>query len=417
MLRKEYVMKKQNNLTIMTALYLAMAMVISLGSCSKWDEFKGYIEDGEITYVGKLDSVSVFSGDERVKLVGLLKPDPKINEVRVFWNDMKDSIAFELGESARNAGVFEQIISVDEGVISFEVITYDYLGNRSVTVPVVGRAYGPRYSNGLNNRLVSSAVFDDGVARIDWAEMDLSAGPFATEVKYVAADGEEKVRRVLLDEMQTILEDIGSSKYFSYRTLFLPTETSIDTFETAFVNVGVARDVTAEYLKNTKQPIEASSSAGRWGIPKDWVTNEAVKNYSEGGQKYGGVDFWGPYLAMEAGWSGDNMATIANGKIYQTVLLPAGDYTVEMDIPDCTAGGDFYTVAAQGTLIPDTENIGASLGFLKTNSPGTHKLNFSLDGETQVSIGFVGNLANKGPGDGTFWRITGVRLKQTLRIE
>lgn len=405
-------------------IYRFLLFAVAIGgcfSCTKWDEFKGYIEEGEITYVGKLDSVTILSGNERIKVRAFLKPDPKISEVRVFWNDMRDSLVVPLSESSKTSRLFEQLLAMPEGIVSLTLLTYDNLGNKSVSVPVVGRSYGPRYQNGLNNRLIGNAILTNGQATIDWLDMDLAAGPFATEIKYLATNGAEKTVRVPLATTQTKLVDVSATaKTIAYRTLFLPQSNSIDTFATAYTTIGLARDVTAEYLKNTKVPVETTVQSGRWGIPAHWQINAAVKNFrSAAGQYFGGVDYWfnGPFLAMEAGWSADNMVSIVNGKIFQKVTLPAGFYTFEMDIPDCTAGGEFYTVAAIGDGIPNIESINSSKAYLKTNSPGTHKLSFTLDEATTLSLGFVGTLPNKGAGDGTFWRITAARLKQTVRVD
>lgn len=400
--------------------WLSFMLLLLASSCAKWDDFKEYIKEGEITYVGRLDSVKVFPGKERVKISALLKPDPKIKQVQVFWNDRRDSTSFEVDGTDSN-GIFEEVIPMTEGIVSLLFYTFDDAGNRSVAVPVVGRAYGSRYENGLTNRLIENAMVEEGVARIDWAEMDLGTGPFATEVKYLTSDNKEKTVRIPLGSEETEIRDLApGEKTVAYRTLFLPQPTSIDTFYTEFTTVGLARDATDEYLRNTQVPMVVSSKSDRWGIPADWITNAATRNFRDGaGNYFGGVDFWfdGPFLAMEAGWSDDNMVSITNGKIYQQTTLPAGNYTFEMDIPDCTAGGDFYTVAALGDEIPDIENIASSIGFLKTNMPGTHTLSFLLTEESDVTLGFVGNLANKGAGDGTFWRITAVRLKQTVLTE
>ncbi|QEL02616.1 DUF5013 domain-containing protein [Olivibacter sp. LS-1] len=69
------------------------------------------------------------------------------------------------------------------------------------------------------------------------------------------------------------------------------------------------------------------------------------------------------------------MATIRNGKIYQRVVLPPGVYTLEMDIPDCTLGGEFYTIASRGEELPDIANIESALAYGRTSSPGTFNLN------------------------------------------
>ncbi len=402
-------------------LLLAACTMIFCASCSKWDEFKEYTDKGGITYVGKLDSVKILSGNERIKVRGLIKPDPKINEVRIFWNDMKDSLSVPLSESVKSSRIFEQVLEKPEGIVSLTVVTYDNLGNKSILVPVVGRSYGDRYQNSLNNRLISSAISGNNQATIDWMDMDMSTGPIATEIKYLATNSQEKLVRVPIKDAQNTITDISySAKTIAYRTLFLPQPTSIDTFSTAFVTVALTRDVTSEYIKNSKNPIETIARSGRWAIPAYWQINTAAKNYRNAdGVFFGGVDyeFGGPFLAMEAGWSADNMATITNGKIYQTVTLPIGLHSFEMDIPDCTSGGEFYTVAMKGDGIPNIENISSSIAYIKTNSAGTHKLSFTLTEPTTVSLGFVGTLPNKGSGDGTFWRINAVRLRHTIPLD
>jgi len=398
----------------------ALGMLASaLLSCSKWDDYKKYTAEGEISYTGKIDSVQVFSGNERVQLSGILKADPKITQMKVFWNYFKDSVTYDI-DMASGSRKFSQAFAVNEGIQSFVIYTYDALGNQSVAVNAVGRAYGPRYQNTLNNRLVGSASFMEGKPEITWLPMDLSAGPFATEVRYESEAG-TKVVRVPIDAETTVLSDASPNmQLFSFRTLYLPEETSIDTFYTTYVDVGISKDVTDDYLRNTRVPIATSVKGERWGIPTDWVTNAAVRNYKDpSGAFYGGVDYWfgGPFLAMEAGWSADNMTTIVNGKIYQSTTLSPGVYTFEMTIPDCTLDGEFYTVVAEGEGIPNIEDLTSSLAYRKTSIPGTHKVTFIVRAAATISLGFVGYLENKGSGDGTFWRINGIKLQKMPLID
>ncbi|MCC8407443.1 DUF5013 domain-containing protein [Mucilaginibacter sp. UR6-1] len=390
---------------------LAVAAVCTLTfSCSKWDDFKKYKEGGEIIYTGKLDSVKFLSGNQRIRLKAMLKADPKLTKVKVLWNGGKDSIVYDVDMQAEPRE-FIRTFPMEEGIKNFVVYTYDAAGNQSVAVNAVGQVYGPRYQNGLNNRVVSSASSLVDTTKIDWLPIDLSAGPIATEVTYLSKTGIKKVLTPIAQE-RTIIGDLdASAATISYRTLFKPQPTSIDTFYTEPVEV----KVTKEYLRNTKIPFETVLNSDRWAIPKYWKTNAAVLNFTNGaGTKFGGVDFWfgGPQLAMEAGWSSDNMVTITNGKIYQTAELPAGNYTLEMDIPDCTQNGNFYTVAAEGSIIPDIENLSSAISYAKTSTTGTHKISFKLTSTKTVSMGFVGTLQNKGCCDGTFWRISAVRLKQ-----
>lgn len=413
---------KKMKYTISKRAKLAMAILCSFtvfASCSKWDDFKKYVEDGEISYVGKLDSVQVFSGKERVRLYGLFRADPKVEKVRVYWNDRKDSIDYSV-DVAGGDRYFDEILPVEEGIRSFVFVTYDAKGNKSVPVTAIGRSYGDRYQNTLRNRLVSSAVDDGGVVRINWVAMDLSAGPVGTELMYASDTGPKRLV-VPIDQEVTELDDLNNdATTFSFRTLFLPQAASIDTFYTDVSTAAIAKNVTDLYLKNTQVPMETSAQSDRWAIPTHWVVNEAARNHRDpDGNRYGGVDFWfgGPFLAMEAGWSDDNMTTIRDGKIHQTVSLPAGIYTFEMHIPDCTNGGEFYTVAALGEALPNVANLETSIAFMRTSTPGWHRLVFTLPEAATVSLGFVGNLESYGGGGGTFWRIDRVTLMQQVLVD
>src|SRR5690606_3936645 len=135
--------------------------IVLVASCSHWDDFKQYIEDGEISYTGKVDSVRIYPGNERVRLLTNSPADPKIIAATVFWNGGGDSVEFDVDRST-SGKVFDQVLTAEEGVNSFVIYTYDEDGNTSVPVNTVGRAYGPRYQSGLNNRQVSSAVVTEG---------------------------------------------------------------------------------------------------------------------------------------------------------------------------------------------------------------------------------------------------------------
>ncbi len=402
---------KRKLLTTIKAVFALMCAGGMLSSCTKWDEFKKYTEEGEIVYSGKLDSVKIFSGNERIKIRALLSADPKIVKARIFWNNMTDSVEVPIDVS--KGRIFEYILPMPEGLKSFTLYTYNTEGNKSVPVSATGTALGSRYQNSIANRVVTNAATVT-TTTINWVTADISTNPLFTELKYESTTGQKTVK-VPVSEDVTVITDLASSaKTFTYRTAYLPSN-SIDTFYTSQKTTGIFKEVTSEYLKNFKKPMTTIVKGDRWGTPTDWITNAAARNFrNSNGEYYGGVDYWfgGPFLAMEAGWSGDNMATVTNGKIYQSPTLPAGTYTLEMDIPDCTNGADFYTVAAEGDEIPNIENIASSLAYAKTSSIGTHKITFTIATAKKVSLGFVGTLTSYGGGGGTFWRINEVRLKQ-----
>ncbi|WP_282456555.1 DUF5013 domain-containing protein [Chitinophaga sedimenti] len=90
---------------------------------------------------------------------------------------------------------------------------------------------------------------------------------------------------------------------------------------------------------------------------------------------------------------------INNGKIYQTVTLPAGKYKLQASVESIAYDlPATYLVAAAGTTIPDAAAYEQSLGFGKfTNGSLNNKTldaNFTLTAETVVSMGVVANMVS-----------------------
>lgn len=336
------------------ALIYLLVIVASL-SCSEWDEFKEYSKEGEIIYPGKMDSVVIYPGKERVQFNAVLNSDPSIVKYKILWNDGNDSVSFDIDKSSGKLPV-ENIFKVDEGVKSFVAYTYDKNGNVSIPVSAVGTSYGDVYRRKLNNRLISELVFSDEGTTINWAQMDLTTGPQYTIVEY-EVDNSTKTIEVPISESSTFLEGLTSSDSIKYRTVFKPETNSIDTFSTAFTNYFVR---VVPQLKNGTVPFIASETNGRWGVLADWVTNDAAKNH--GG--YGGWDEWnGNIFNIESGWGSPD---ITNGKIYQTLVLPAGSYTFKIEEILSTNIIDtdlVYLVAAVGSTIPDVENLDNALSY------------------------------------------------------
>jgi hypothetical protein len=156
----------------------------------------------------------------------------------------------------------------------------------------------------------------------------------------------------------------------------------VNTFQEKAVNV------TDTYLKNPGPPfVRADNDGTRFGILKDWTVNDAVKNIDGG--THGGFDSYGggAYMAMER-WG---TPAIPNGKIYQTVTLPKGKYQIDVDFQAQGISNVAYIAVAAGSTLPDVENIDSSIAYTTFNTPG---FQFTLDDETEVSMGIVANLIN-----------------------
>jgi len=371
-------------------------------ACTKSDDYKKFTEKGEISYTGKLDSVRIMSGSNRVYIRGLFLSDPKVTLCKIFWNNKADSVVIPVKKKYATDTLKYFVENVQEGVQNFQIYTYDAAGNKSIPVYKTGRSYGSRYQSSLFNRPIESAFTNaSGATTITWQGMDRLTGVFATEVEYTNLSNVIKKIRTKIDETTTAIPDIKPGTNLRYRTLFLPDTISIDTFSTAFQTQRVGADITATYFKNKGNPFIAAASGGRWRNIADWTVTPNIRNH-------GGLGGWcsdsGGCLAMEMGW--DGTAQITNGKIYQTFTLPAGTYSFEITMAKNEAKDPVYIVAAAGNTLPDVAEVSTSLGY--TNF-ANNKFQFTLTQSTTVSIGFLATMLTASGNQ--FWIVKEVTLK------
>lgn len=221
---------------------LAFALLV-LFSCSKFNEtYHDFWKDGQKVYPASPDSLRAFSGRDRVMLQWLNIGDPTLTKAVIYWNNGTDSleVPIEAGQPDGQDTINVFINGLAEGAYSFDIYTYDKLANRSVVSNVIGKVYGNSYANSLLTRLVENNSLVDGSLTIQWGEQ-ADATSVGTEIVYTNTEGAEVQRYVAPDADTTLLVDFDqtSSKYFKYRTLFLPDSTAIDTFYTDYDSVRV----------------------------------------------------------------------------------------------------------------------------------------------------------------------------------
>ncbi|KRT13555.1 hypothetical protein ASU31_23935 [Pedobacter ginsenosidimutans] len=222
-------MEKRKLLMIITMATFMFAMV----SCSKWDDFKKYTTDGETIYSGKVDSLKILSGRLRVQLKGLLSADAKIEKIKITWNDKKDSLIFGISKAGRPE-VIDKIFSVDEGVKNFNVQTFDASGNASLIVTSTGVVYGPKYESNLFNRpIIRTEMLNNGSAKIDWDTFDTSTGAKGTWITYTTTADKQTTVFSAVSESSLTLSNYKPNTIFSYKTMYLPVPTVIDTLYSA----------------------------------------------------------------------------------------------------------------------------------------------------------------------------------------
>ncbi len=168
-------------------------------------------------------------------------------------------------------------------------------------------------------------------------------------------------------------------------------------------------DVTSKYVKNPGNPFTRTDAGSRFGILADWTTTASVKNI-DGGTK-GGFDSngGGSWMSMER-WG---TPAIPNGKIYQTVEMPAGKFQFEIVSFDGNPGfgvkDQAFVTAAEGTVIPDATSITTALAYSPFSTP---KALFTLDSPKTVSFGISANFIQ----DQQWFRIKQVKMTQFVNI-
>ena len=178
---------------------------------------------------------------------------------------------------------------------------------------------------------------------------------------------------------------------------------SLGVFTLDFSPLQKEKNVTADYLTNYKAPflhtdkrVNTTNYVSRYyqletgTATSGWKLENTVQE--EGGKTITGayVDAYFDYeLACITGDQGF-AATLTDQRTYQTVTLPAGLYRLEV-VPSTRVNsptGSYIVVTAADTLAGNAD-LDKTLAYTYLNDT---ELEFFLDSETQVSLGFIFNL-------------------------
>jgi len=220
-------------------IYMVIGILaMFLNACKdQTDVYEEYVIPGGRIYPGKVVEAVVHSGDERVVINATQPIDPKVKEIRVFWNFYQDSVSYTVDANADMVEI--EVPNLAEGSYSFVIRSYDDAGNVSVPVEVFGISYGDTYKSAITNRpLLSFSKIGESTLSLEFGNASISNGAFDTWVKYTNTDGEEAIAKIPVTEDSYLIEDFGSSP--SYATRFVPDETSVDTFVTDYEVIGGA---------------------------------------------------------------------------------------------------------------------------------------------------------------------------------
>lgn len=266
-----------NTMKYIHAILLLGMIGLAAASCSKTrgDAFKDYMKGGEIIYPGRVDTLLVHPGLNRIKMLVVLGNDPLVNQVRVFWNNKADSLTLPVKRTSGIDTVEIMIPNLTEGNYNFSVFTYDAEGHISVVVNATGVAYGPSYTSSLVNRTLKSLETspDGNQIYLNWG--GAAIGETSIEVKYIGLDGQEKTITAQPDELVTILPDYQSRSQLTYRSEYKPDTLAFESYyppaSTATLPM-YERQLSKAGFSVLELPTDVKSNHG-WLMPYLWNDN------------------------------------------------------------------------------------------------------------------------------------------------
>lgn len=251
-----------------------MSIAIILSACDKMED--GYMEftkGGEKIYLGKADSVSTFSGRNRIKVSWLLISDPKINKSVIYWNEKADSAIVDVQRTDGVDTVNIMLNDMKEQTYNFEIYNYDGAGHSSIKEEAIGTVYGDNYASTITNRSFESTMYSPSAKTVDINWYGAATEAVVVEILYTDVNGVQQTVKnyrtvVPINPINpttfpavTNLPRYKKGTTFKYRTGYLPKENAIDTFYTAYTTTEVVFPSTADINIARDKSVERSSDA------------------------------------------------------------------------------------------------------------------------------------------------------------
>lgn len=152
-------------------LYFIYSFILLLvfASCEDMNELhEEWMKDGEINYIGKVDSAHVTSGDQRIGFDCYLS-DKRVKYLNINWVEFgmnrETRIAVEeVVPGSPFSFILEDDQAVAEGDFTFTFISDDNAGTYSIDFNTVGKVYGEKYAGSLTNRtLLGFELVEEGI--------------------------------------------------------------------------------------------------------------------------------------------------------------------------------------------------------------------------------------------------------------
>lgn len=218
-------------------VFILILFAIAETSCNKMDStYRDFLKDGPITYSGKVDSVKIYSGRNRVLITWQPISDPRVTTMKIFWDTQNQSVELPISSSSDS---FTYIEGLTEGNYVFDFYTYDDEGNQSVKTEALGAVYDTEYEQRLILRDVTNITVAGTILTLRFKSMQGIDTYDSQEVIYTSSlDGQEKTVTLSGEESELTIDDF-SGDGFTHRSAYKPQELSPDLFYSSFRYVDI----------------------------------------------------------------------------------------------------------------------------------------------------------------------------------
>lgn len=338
--------------------YYTMLVIVSiflvLASCTDTFELnQKYLKDGETIYTNKVDSLSTYPGNKRIKIAGYISNAFNVTEIVVYWNKGKNSQTFPYAKSTNSTDKLDlTVTNLEEGSYQFDVYSKDAKGNKSIKITTFGIVYGDNYQATLEARNINKIAYNsvDNSAAVNFKNTELqnsNTKPIEkltrnTEIKYTNLSGVEVIKTIAPTDNDIVLDQLNINLPIAYRTFYVPTgyddngvETTIDQFGSNWKTY-----TSHAYLKSILDNMTVVPAVG--GIQLDWTNpTENLVNINVG------------YVVSGIAKAGTIQSNLPTDTAFLTGFNVNVQQTVTVSIADAygnSYGAKAYTVTPLATI-------------------------------------------------------------------
>lgn len=254
-------------------------------ACSDMNDLHDkYLQEGEMIYLARFDSISLHPGKERL-MVEYWYSDPKAKKCLVTWNMGQDSKEIDMSMSNGETPNVFYIDDLPETTISFDFTAYtEDLQYYSLTSNYTVSVYGDKYTNTLMNAtaITGDASFNPLTDEVTFHWTSNYENVVGYLIRYTDRDGKDQEVRVEPNsKKEVVLPNFPEGGTLTYATIYRPQEDAIDEFTTAFSEpFETAGEETWKLIANMSLPQEASA----WGWEDvNAFTNQFKFEYTDHG--------------------------------------------------------------------------------------------------------------------------------------